>query len=181
MNINKIIKEELTNIQKQECKDVFDLDSIYKQYVEFYMPLYSIINKRKTARLEYITPDQYIHNIARGFGLSYDDALSPTKKEIINKYTQNMLDGDKFPVPYYKSGKPEQEGRHRAMAAKKVGCKYIPVIKFIDLKDYEIKPMLLQFKGDSFEEVNDYFVEEGFEQGITEKCYNDLQRYLENI
>lgn len=39
--------------------------------------------------------------------------------------------------------------------------------------------MLLQFKGDSFEEVNDYFIEDGFKNGITNKCYNDLQRYFE--
>lgn len=176
MNIDKLIKEELTDIQKQECVKYFDIDSIYKQYVEFSMPLYSIINKRKTAKLIYITPDQYIYNIARGFGLSYDDALSPLMNKLVDKYAEDMLNGDKFPVPYYKDNKPEQEGRHRAMAAKKIGCKYIPVIKFIDVSN----PMLSQYKGDTFDEVNESFIEQGFEKGITQKCYNDLQRYFEN-
>jgi len=176
MNILKIIKEELEDI---ECNKYFDIDSIYDQYVEFYMPLYSIINKRRTAKLEYMKPDQYIYNVARGFGISYDDALQPTHEELINKYAQNMLDGDKFPVPYFVNNKPSQEGRHRAMAAKKIGCKLIPVIKFIELSSNEIKPLLLQFKGDDFDEVNEYFIEDGFKNGITQKCYNDLQMYLD--
>lgn len=119
MNILNLIKEELSNIQKEKCNNIFDIDSIYINYVEFSMPLYSIINKNKTARLEYITPDQYIYNIARGFGLSYDDSILHTKKELISKYSEDMLKGDKFPVPYYVNNKSAQEGRHRAMAAKK--------------------------------------------------------------
>lgn len=144
------------------------------------MPLYSIINKRKTATLIEISPDEYIRHIARGFGgLSYEDALMPVKKEIVDKYAQDMLNGDKFPVPYFVNNKSDQEGRHRAMAAKKIGCKYIPVIKFIELTSSEIYNMLMQFEGDSFEDVNDYFIEQGFKNGITTKCYNDLQRFLE--
>jgi hypothetical protein len=178
MNIIKIIKEELENI---ECNKYFDLDEIYNQYVEFYMPLYSIINKHKTAKLKYMTPKQYIYNVARGFGgLSYEDAISPTNKTIIDKYANDMLKGDKFPVIYYRKNKSDQEGRHRALAAEKIGCKYIPVIEFIDLTPSEVKIMVIQFSGDSFEEINDYFIEDGFEKGITQKCYNDLERYLDN-
>jgi hypothetical protein len=177
MNINKLIKEELTDIQKQECDKYFDIDSIYKTYVEFSMPLYSIINKRKTAKLIYITPDQYIYNIARGFGLSYHDALSPVMSNLVDKYAEDILKGDKFPVPYFRDNKEAQEGRHRAMAAKKIGCKYIPVIKFIDVSN----PMLSQYKGDTFDEVNESFIEKGFKNGISKKCYYDLQRYFENI
>lgn len=95
MNILNIIQEGLTNIQKEQGDDIFDLDEIYKQYVEFYMSLYSIINKHKTARLRYMTPKQYIYTIARGFveRLSYEDAISPTNKEIIDKYANDMLNG----------------------------------------------------------------------------------------
>jgi hypothetical protein len=181
MKLLNIIQEELTNIQKEECKDIFDLDSIYDQYVEFYMPLYSILNKHKTAKLKYMTPKSYIYTVARGFGgLSYEDAISPTNKQIIDKYADDMLKGDKFPVIYYRLNKSDQEGRHRALAAEKIGCKYMPVIEFIDLTPNEVKVMALGFSGDSFEEVNEYFIEDGFEKGITQKCYNDLQRYLEN-
>jgi hypothetical protein len=177
--INKmnIIKEELEDI---ECNKQFDLDSIYKEYVEFYMPLYSIINKHKTAKLKYMTPKQYIYNVARGFGgLSYEETISPTNNEFIRKYAEDMNRGDKFPVIYYTKNKSGQEGRHRALAAEKIGCKYIPVIEFIDLTPSEVKIIAMQFSGDSFEEVNDYFIEDGFEKGITQKCYYDLQMYLE--
>lgn len=178
MNLSKLIKEEFNNIQ---CENIFDMNEIYKQYVEFSMPLYSIINKWRTARLEYIKPDQYIYNIARGFGgLSYTDALSSTQQEVIDKYAQDMSNGDKFPVIYYTHNKSGQEGRHRAMASKKLGCEYIPVIKFMDLDKDEIYGMLMQFDGDSFDEVNNYFKEEGFKEGITQKCFNDLERYIEN-
>jgi hypothetical protein len=177
MNIINIIKEEIENI---ECSKYFDLDEIYKEYVEFYMPLYSIINKHKTAKLVYISPKQYIYNVARGFGgLSYEDTISPTTNGLIEKYAEDMKRGDKFPVIYYTKNGSGQEGRHRALAAEKLGCKYIPVIEFIKLTPSEVKIMAMQFSGDSFEEVNDYFIEEGFKNGITQKCYNDLQMYLE--
>lgn len=171
--INILLKE------NKDCTELFDIDSVYKDYVEFNMPLYSIINKGRTATLEYIKPDQYIYNVARGFGLSYQDSLSAVDNNKIKKYSEDMIRGDKFPVPYYINNKSGQEGRHRAMAAKQLGCEVIPVIKIEELTPQQIRAKAMIHRGDTFEEVNDYYLDRGFKNGITQKCWYDLQSYIE--
>lgn len=165
--------------ENKDCSDLFDMDSIYEDYVELRMPLYSIINKARTASIEYITPDNYINSVARGFGLSYKDALSPVDTQRVNNYAQDMNRGDKFPVPYYINNKSGQEGRHRAMAAKQLGCDSIPVIKIEELTPQQVRAKAMIHRGDTFEEVNDYYIDKGFEKGITKKCWHDLQSYID--
>lgn len=160
--------------------DYFDLNSIF-EHVEFYMPLYSIIQKSKTAKLLFMTPDQYIYNIAREFGnISYDDAVSGTfiQKGKVDKYAQLMLKGEKFPVPYFTRGKKLQEGRHRALAAKKIGCEEIPVIEFIPLSFGDCKKIALKLKNRSFDDLNKLFKKMGFKNGITEKGFDDLNSFI---
>lgn len=169
-----LLKEDI-----KACNDLFDVDNIYEDYVEFRMPLYSILNKGKTATLEYIKPDQYIYNVARGFGLTYQDALAPVDNDRVKKYAEDMKRGDKFPVPFYVNNKSSQEGRHRAMAAKQLGCEVIPVIKLQELTPQQVKAKAMIHKGESFDEVNNYYIEKGFKDGISQKCWHDLQSYIE--
>jgi hypothetical protein len=127
-----------------------------------------------------MSPKKYIYTVARGFGgLSYQDAISPTNSSTIDKYVEAMRSGDKFPVIYYRKNSSDQEGRHRALAAEKLGCEEIPVIEFINLTSEQVRMYAITLKGDSYDEVNNYFIELGFKNGITEKGYNDLQRYIE--
>jgi hypothetical protein len=116
-----------------ECDNFFDFNSL-DNYIEFDKPLYSIISKRRTAKLIYLSPKQYIYKIAQGFGgLSYEDVVDSgaVVKSNINKYAEAMKGGDKFPIGYYTKDGESQEGRHRALAAMKLGCDKIPVIEFI--------------------------------------------------
>lgn len=161
------------------CSNFFDFDSL-NNYLEFDKPLYSIVAKRETAKLLFLSPKQYIYKIARGFGnLSYEDAIKFINPEKVKKYMNDMKRGDKFPIGYYTLNSSSQEGRHRALAAMNLGCDEIPVIERRNISNSELKNIVSEFKGKSFEELNQIFKDKGFENGITKLGYNDLQRYIE--
>ncbi len=103
------------------CK-YFDMNNIRRFYPAYENPVYSLLWKRTTEELIFINPKQYIYTVARNFGnLSYDDALMPVSDELVDKYVNAMKNGDKFPVGHYTNDRPDQEGRHRAVAMMKLG------------------------------------------------------------
>jgi len=164
-----------------DCNNFFDFDSL-NNYVEFDKPLYSIISKRRAAKLIYLSPKQYIYKIAQGFGgLSYEDVVDSGAviKSNVDKYAEAMKNGAKFPIGYYTKGGDGQEGRHRALAAMKLGCDKIPVIQFMRVSDKELSNVVNKLKNKSFEEIDSLFKKIEFENGITMLGYNDLQRYIE--
>jgi GH24 family phage-related lysozyme (muramidase) len=169
------------NLKGDDCNSFFDINSL-DRYVEFEKPLYSMIAKRKTAKLVYISPKQYIYKIAHGFGgLSYDDVVDSgaVVKSNIDKYADAMLAGDKFPIGHYTKDGENQEGRHRALAAMKIGCEKIPVIQFMKISDKEFLNTVNRLKGMSFDELDGLFKKIGFKNGITQLGYNDLKRYVD--
>lgn len=161
----------------KEC-DYFDMKSIY-DHVEFDKPLYSIVAKRKTAKLHYMSPKKYLETIATKFKLSYDETINSVavNKDAYKKYAQMMKNGNKFPVVFFNRYNGLQEGRHRALAAMELGCEKMPVIEFIDLRKENFEDYIEKFKDLSFDEVNKTFVDLGF-KGITMLGYNDLQNYF---
>jgi len=180
--INKVNTYNQLNENKEiDCSSFFDIDKIYVDYVEFDKPLYSMMYKRKTAKLHYMSPKQYIHNIARNFGVSYDDTVNYDTNVIKNnvfKYAEAMKKGNKFPVPYYNTDNDYQEGRHRALAAIENGCTLIPVIEFSKISDEDVTKWAYEFKDKSFEELDEIFIDMGFKNGITGLGYGDLNRYI---
>ncbi|MDA3779292.1 MAG: hypothetical protein PF487_03520 [Bacteroidales bacterium] len=172
----KIINEEINS----SCYKYFDLNDKYK-YVEFDKPLYSMVSKGRVGRLIDLNPKQYLYNIARNFGLSYEDTSgsNAVSREKVLKYAKDMRNGSKFPIPYYNENSSYQEGRHRALAAMKNGCSSIPIIVFSDVSNAHMIKWAELFKNKSFEEMNEIFIEMGFENGITKLGYNDLTRFIE--
>jgi len=160
-----------------ECNKYFDFNRL-DDYVEFDKPLYSIVQKRKTARLLYLSPKEYLDIVAKGFGLSYENTVSHIDKDTVKKYADWMKEGKKAPIIYYTKDSSYQEGRHRALSAMSLGCNKIPVIEFRNISDKELDLFLNQLKGKSFEEVNSIFKEMGFDNGISILGYNDLQRTI---
>jgi hypothetical protein len=179
--IKKLLREGLN--ENNDCHNFFDLDSL-KRYVEFDMPLYSMVEKHKTAKLLSIPPQQYIYRIAQGFGgLTWADVVDgpQVSKENVKKYSLDMLKGDKFPIPYYTKDGDYQEGRHRALAAMEIGCESIPVIEFIKLNNSDYNNMLKKFKGKSIEELDEIFKRIGFDKGVSVLGYRALQLKYDNI
>ena len=161
------------------CSDYFDFKSL-NDYVEFDKPLYSIIQKRKTAKLLYLSPDEYIDIISKNFKLSIEDTINSkmVKYDLVDKYVKDMINGDKFPIPFYRKSTNLQEGRHRALACKKLGCTEIPVIEFRNIDNNEFIEIVNKIKDYTFDELNTYFKELGFDK-ISMLGYNDLKRYVE--
>lgn len=164
-----------------DCNSFFDINSL-NGYVEFDKPLYSIIAKRKTAKLIYMSPKQYIYRIADGFGgLSYEDVVDTgaVSQKKVDKYANEMLSGSKFPIGYFTKDGEQQEGRHRALAAIKLGCEKIPVVQLIKISNKEFLTVVNKFKNGSFEQIDTLFKKIGFDNGITQLGYNDLRRYID--
>lgn len=84
-----------------------------------------------TAEVVWMSPDEYIEHCATGAGVSVDDVIGVIDKGRVGEYATQMKSGTKFYMPwlrYAKNGSIEHEGRHRALAAKANGDKFIPVV-----------------------------------------------------
>lgn len=177
--INEDLKTEPIDCDGCKYFNYSDLD----RYPELKSPLYFMINKGELLKLNYMSPKEYLINVAKGFKASYDELMewannNSDRVERVNKYAEDMKNGDKFPIPYYTIGKSLQEGRHRALACLKLECKTIPVV-VIEPIDYKTLPSrLAKFRGLSFEEVDKYFKNEGY-NGITDLDYRELTRFFE--
>jgi hypothetical protein len=176
-DIDKMLNQLNSNLDCDCCK-YFDMDSS-KNYGGLQNPLYFLINKREINEIEYINPKQYIYAIARGFGISYEDAMNGAyQDEKAIKYSEMMTSGSKAPIGFYVDGKPNQEGRHRAAAAMKLGCKIIPVVKIIDnLSNEHINSFVNTYKEYSREEMDTLFKEKGY-HGISSLDWREFQNYI---
>lgn len=161
-----------------DCCGYFDMDSI-SRYDGMEHPLYYMINKHKVDELVFISPKQYIYNIARGFGTSYEDAMgSAYDEEKAKKYAEEMKNGSKFPIGYYTENKAQQEGRHRAVAAMMLGCKQIPVIVKMEVSHGYIKNFVEKYQNLNKEELDKLFKEKGY-HGISGLDWREFKKYVE--
>jgi hypothetical protein len=77
-----------------------------------------------------ISPDQYLGESARNrfVPVSLPDELRGIYSPAVEQYAVRARQGEKMPIPVIDRVNHEQEGRHRAMVAKKLGLKKIPVL-----------------------------------------------------
>lgn len=175
-DIDSMLNQLKTNTNCDCCK-YFDMDDM-SRYGGIENPIYFMIEKRSIFELEYIAPKQYLYSIARGFGISYDDAMgSAYNDEKAKKYAEDMQNGAKFPIGYYVDGKPDQEGRHRAAAAMKLNCELIPVIKKIDVSNEYIRSFVEEYKDYTKEQLDSLFKEKGY-KGISSLDWREFQNYI---
>lgn len=169
---------QLKNITECDCCKYFDMGEL-SMYGGIENPLYFMINKHIIQELEYISPKQYIHKIARGFGVSYDDALlvGAYNDEKAKKYAEEMKSGAKFPIGYYVDGKGRQEGRHRAVAAMMLGCKLIPVIKEFEVNNNYVRRFVEEYKDYDRDKLDLLFKEKGY-HGISDLDWREFQNYV---
>lgn len=158
------------------CK-YFDKSSL-KNYLGFEHPIYSVIQKNKLFELVYMTPKQYIYNIANGFGVSYEDTMSAYSEEKSKKYAEDMSNGAKFPVGYYTVSIGDQEGRHRAMACMMLGVQTIPVVKITNLGYSDVVKYVKKFQHYTREDLDEYY-KDVVPNGISDLDFRELERYIE--
>lgn len=77
-----------------------------------------------------MTPDEYMDRCAKEiFKTPIEDSYDGMEeKEAVHKYAEMMKNGTKFDMPYMDVKNLQQEGRHRALAAKELGIDKIPVL-----------------------------------------------------
>ena len=81
---------------------------------------YMRFEKGEDAHLEYMTAKEYMECCSKIFGKSVDYLYNNLPdKSSVDKYAQDMLNGDIFPLPYVNFATNQQEGRHRALAVAK--------------------------------------------------------------
>lgn len=100
----------------------------YDGLLEF--PKYHKENKGECGRIEMMEPDLYILSCAlfRSHQSSIDEELRGVDKNLVERYYHRSLKGEKMPIPVIDKYRCSQEGRHRAMTAKRLGLKKIPVL-----------------------------------------------------
>ena len=111
------------------------------------MPEYFAEKKGYTFEIVEMSPDDYLYEVAWGFSKDKEEKASPKElrrrfeherisKELIEKYTDRWKKGEKPPmltIEYRKTKYGDiffaQEGIHRAVMAKRLGVKKVPVMR----------------------------------------------------
>lgn len=76
-----------------------------------------------------MSPDEYISKLGSAiFHCSKERVLRGVDWDNVDKYADKMRSGTKFDIPILNVAQGTQEGRHRALAAQKLGADKIPVL-----------------------------------------------------
>lgn len=76
-----------------------------------------------------MTPDEYISKLGSAiFHCSKERVLRGVDWDNVDKYADQMRAGNKFDIPILNVAQGTQEGRHRALAAQKLGADKIPIL-----------------------------------------------------
>lgn len=76
-----------------------------------------------------MTPDEYISKLGSAiFHCSKERVLRGVDWNNVDKYADQMRAGTKFDIPILNVAQGTQEGRHRALAAQKLGADKIPIL-----------------------------------------------------
>jgi len=95
------------------------------QYPEYHKGYKGVCGK-----IVLMSPDDYFEECAtaRSDLTSYCDEFDSVDMERVNKYYERVLKGEKMPIPVIDKKMHSQEGRHRAMVARKLELKKMPVL-----------------------------------------------------
>lgn len=97
--------------------------------------------KGVTGAIEYFTADQYMDEAAKFQNVTRQREYEMLDHDLVARYARKMETGDRFPIPVLDYAKQDQEGRHRAAAAARLGETRIPVL--VVRKVEEIQPSIL--------------------------------------
>lgn len=179
---SKIIFNEVATNDPCECCQYFDWT--FSQAGGYYggltHPLYHELEKDIRHELRFIQPEYYMKAIARGFGMSYDDAMNSNAidREKVQKFVQDMKNGDKFPIGYYTRNSGSQEGRHRALALMAIGCEEMPVVVMSQVHRDEKEEIVTKYKDYSREQLDQEYKNKGYE-GISDLDWRTIRSFVD--
>lgn len=108
---------------EDELPDCFSDKTGFKEYDE-------LLNN-DGAGIHYMSPTQYFLECMKvqGYKKSLKEYADETvNPELVEKHYKSMVEGGKFPLPFIDHVKGHQEGRHRVLAAEKMGVDSVPVV-----------------------------------------------------
>ena len=179
-HLKKYIKYEKIEENHSSCNYFGDKFEVSPYDDVFRLPLYFYVYKYMTGKIVYMTPDEFLEKLSwKDFPYEEQVKMLEDHSDHVNKLVNLMKSGEKFPIPYLicdVNGYCDHEGRHRSWAAKKLGCKKIPVGVFQRLTRKDVLNFVKEHGEKSFEEINDLFKNMGF-NGITNLGYNDMKRF----
>ncbi len=93
-------------------------------------PEYHAEKKNMKAEIVFMSPTQYFKEIAKNRKSPMEawQERRFVEKDLVEKYYQKALTGSKMPLPSIDKITGDQEGRHRAEVAEKLGLSVIPVL-----------------------------------------------------
>lgn len=173
--VKQLFKEANDDLTQCDCCKYFDMDM--ERFGGFEHPIYYALNKSEIHELKLISPENYLKTVADNFKMHYHEMFNYVNQELVDKYANDMKKGDKFPLPYYTVNNRQQEGRHRALALKKLGCEYMPVVTVTELTDKEKENFANKYKDMSTNELNQAFVDLGY-NGVSGLDMRELKNYV---
>ena len=169
--------EELTHNKEVDGSQYFDFNSI-EMNGSFENPIYFMLSKSEKYSLIYISPEEYLKQVAKGFKTSVEDTLKMVSMPLVDRYVNNMKNGDKFPIGFFIVGSSHQEGRHRAVAMQKLGVTKFPIVKIENLTRKDRDEIALSFKGLTSDEIDIRVKEMGY-RGASDLDKRTIKNYLE--
>jgi len=140
---------------------------------------YFFFYKKEKARIEMMSPDEYLREVRRGFNTIKDENLTPQSRENILKGIEK---GNKIDMPYlnYIDGRFNQEGRNRANLAKERGEKLIPVMVLNSVSKQDLQSV----SDDMLENLTDKYNFKSKDELLDVvvgkyKLHRDAKRYIE--
>lgn len=125
-----IYKGTLPRESTKDSYECFNLDT--NEYHQDYLENIDYAKSKgyNGAFIAEMSPDEYMDRCSKEiFKDPIEDVYDGMeKKDNVNKYADMMKSGTKFDMPYLDIKTKSQEGRHRALAAKQLGIKSIPVL-----------------------------------------------------
>jgi hypothetical protein len=106
--------------------------SYYDGVIQF--PRYHKENKGVCGKIELMSPDDYIQSCAlsRSRPNTVDEEMMNVNMTRVIVLEQKMRAGEKLPLIVIDKKSCMQEGRHRALASKRIGLEKIPVLVVTD-------------------------------------------------
>lgn len=125
-----IYKGTLPRESTKDSYECFNLDT--NEYHQDYLENIDYAKSKgyNGAFISEMTPEEYMERCSKEvFKTPLEDTYDGMeRKDDTDEYAEMMKNGTKFDMPYIDTLNKNQEGRHRALAAKQLGIKSIPVL-----------------------------------------------------
>lgn len=86
-------------------------------------------------RIVEMTPDEYMAECAKFHNNTIEEEYMMVDPVNVERLKEVVAGGELLPLPYLDYARRGQEGRHRAVLAKQLGYKYIPVMVLYKAED----------------------------------------------